>query len=52
MHTKTSAVENTYPQDFPVIDREFDRFEFESDFLDILHDAESGTLYEEGINRK
>ena len=39
-----------YPQNIPMIDGEFDRFELNSDLSGSLHNADSATFYHDDCN--
>lgn len=44
------VIEHAYPQNIPLINRGFDRYELNNDLAAILREAETATFYHNALN--
>lgn len=52
MNTQHSVIKDFYPNNIPMIDGEFDSFEWSDDLDFILHEAENATLYHASLHQQ
>lgn len=50
MNTQRTSIERAYYENFPLIDGEFDDFEWNDDLEALLHETKNATLYHASLH--